>query len=162
VAYLLLTCPSGHRFELTLFNFPQGERITIAKCIETECLVCDASTAVPAGSYEATGREVRYTPQREDGGLSVNYVVTITSTGAPLGSPQIAQLATTLGAMTSGVVGDRRCDTTFTIEATNPLAAGRMAMDRVRGVRGDVEVDLLEVLTFAESDRQLATSSADV
>ncbi len=50
-----------------------------------------------------------------------------------------------------------QADVTFTIvEASSPTAAADRAIDRVRQVLGDIEVDALEILTTAERDRQLA------
>jgi hypothetical protein len=62
VALLKLTCPNGHDFDLTLFNFPVGERITIAEPIPIECPTCDTRTIVAEGSYNVRHGVVVHTP----------------------------------------------------------------------------------------------------
>ncbi len=62
MAYLRLTCPKRHEFELRSFEFPEGAPITFLEELATECPVCDTPTTAAAGVYVAIGDEVVYTP----------------------------------------------------------------------------------------------------
>ena len=76
----------------------------------------------------------------------MKFTVTVTSTGDPMTDAHVADLGQ-LGATVQVTEEARRCEATFTIDATDATSATALAIEGVRAVRGEVTVDAVAVVT---------------